>query len=311
MKKVYLVCLFLFAISKGYAQDAITISPTGTESLKFNNSFKEKITFYEESPTSKIGIGTSNEGGYFKYMHFYVPPTGSFLFGSGSLNSFTERMRITGTGKVGIGVTDPLYSLEVKGVMRIKYNSSYYPSGLYIDKFVPDPNNFPPGGLNNTYLGTDVTNNFAIKSAMGADHTFYSGFNSPSELELLRIKPNGNLEITGTIKNETDQTPVFQTTWANYSAGFADGTYYKDKENRVHLNGSVKSFSPVNYSTIFTLPIGYRPSGTLTFNVDTIFGTSARILVTSAGEVIFYSNTNNVNNEYQYVSLNGISFRVN
>ncbi len=295
-----------------YAQDAITISPSGTESLKFSNSFKEKITFNEDNPNSKIGIGTSTDGGgFFRYLNFYVPTSGAFLFGSGSLNSFNEQVRITGNGKIGIGVNNPTHSLEVKGSIRIRsVITPYIPTGLYFKNVKVGLPNFPPDD-NNTFIGVDTANNFIISSHNAVDHIFLTGLNSPTQQESLRIKGNGNLEIAGIIKNESEKIPVFQNTWINYGGGYIDGTYYKDKEKRVHLNGAIRATSNVNSSTIFVLPLGYRPSGYLTFNVDAFFGTSVRILIYPSGEVVYYSKSNNAGGEYNYVSLNGISFRVN
>ena len=40
------------------------------------------------------------------------------VFGTGSTNTITERMRITSAGNVGIGTTNPTYSLTVNGTVR-------------------------------------------------------------------------------------------------------------------------------------------------------------------------------------------------
>jgi hypothetical protein len=52
--------------------------------------------------------------------------------------------------------------------------------------------------------------------------------------------------------------PTFSGTWANVGGGFNNAGYYKDPFGVVHLRGLVKSGTIP--STIFTLPVGYRPT---------------------------------------------------
>lgn len=52
------------------------------------------------------------------------------------------------------------------------------------------------------------------------------------------------------------RAPTFQNGWANYS-GYNSAGYYKDADGFVHLRGLVHLGTA---STIFTLPVGYRPA---------------------------------------------------
>lgn len=80
-------------------------------------------------------------------------------------------------------------------------------------------------------------------------------------------------------------TPVtFLGAWVNFGGAFTGAAYTKDTSNRVHVRGMVKNGALG--TSVFTLPVGYRPSGTLVFaqmaNPDALI----RVDVTSAGAVI-------------------------
>ena len=96
--------------------------------------------------------------------------------------------------------------------------------------------------------------------------------------------------------------PAFQNSWVNYAGGFDTVFFYKDNMSRCWLQGMIKSGSVP--STVFTLPIGYRPlGGQQIFNVISN-GALGRVDVLPSGDV--YVNTGNA----AYVSLAGISFRI-
>ena len=79
-----------------------------------------------------------------------------------------------------------------------------------------------------------------------------------------------------------------------------------DAADIVHLEGLIKNGT--NAATIFTLPLGFRPPADLIFTAQAASG-FARVDVYATGVVMtngyFAGGTN------AYVSLSGISFRVN
>ena len=115
-----------------------------------------------------------------------------------------------------------------------------------------------------------------------------------------RLDVAGDVNISGKINNEAIQLPTLNNGWVNYLNGYAPATFYKDKENRVHLCGLISSGTIS--STAFFLPIGYRPTAIQIFSP--IGSASTRIDVAPTGEVYITSGTNS------FVSLSGISFRV-
>jgi hypothetical protein len=93
--------------------------------------------------------------------------------------------------------------------------------------------------------------------------------------------------------------PGFENGWENLGEGFAHASFYLDPIGRVHLKGVVSSLAPK--TTVFTLPVGYRPPEKLAFAVATSAGSAAEVDVLSNGEVLAVGPK---------VSLDGISFRV-
>ena len=82
--------------------------------LTFLTSTGPKISLYG---TSSNNYGFGVQGGLFQ---MYSDAAGADIaFGYGSSGAFTERMRIKGTGAVGIGLTNPTFPLEVNGRMRL------------------------------------------------------------------------------------------------------------------------------------------------------------------------------------------------
>ncbi|HET7232874.1 MAG TPA: hypothetical protein VFJ16_22885 [Longimicrobium sp.] len=71
-------------------------------------------------------------------------------------------------------------------------------------------------------------------------------------------------------------TPVavtFSAGWANQGGGWAPARYYLDPAGVVHLTGRMRYTGTGGSGiTLFVLPAGYRPSGTLTLSVPAASG---------------------------------------
>lgn len=94
--------------------------------------------------------------------------------------------------------------------------------------------------------------------------------------------------------------------WTNNYAGFIIAGYRKDEAGFVHLRGAIKDGVTTNWTTIATLPVGFRPLGNESFAVanGTASGISA-IDVNSNGNITLRANGSS------YVQfLSGISFYV-
>ncbi len=124
--------LFLRSISTddtdGNVRMAITTAGNvgiGTASpavpLNFAGSVGNKISFYGEDTANHYGIGVQNS-----LLQVYAAGSvDNIAFGYGGSNNFSELMRITGSGRVGIGTTSPGTTLELySSAPYIRFNDS-------------------------------------------------------------------------------------------------------------------------------------------------------------------------------------------
>ena len=97
--------------------------------------------------------------------------------------------------------------------------------------------------------------------------------------------------------------PTLLSGWVNYGDDpFAAAGYYKGPDNRVHLQGLIKSGTVADGTVIFTLPQGFRPKQIQIFIVFISGGGYGRVDVSDNGNVV----AKIVN--ATYTSLSGISF---
>lgn len=97
--------------------------------------------------------------------------------------------------------------------------------------------------------------------------------------------------------------PVYENGWAPPDASVERVSFYKDPWGIVHLQGSAYRSAGPDTDTIFTLPAGYRPAGTLWTTAYGDGGSAAYIEIRSDGEV------SEAFAGQDFVGLTGISFR--
>lgn len=95
---------------------------------------------------------------------------------------------------------------------------------------------------------------------------------------------------------------VFQNGWTNYGGQWDTASYTKDADGFVHLSGLIADTNGGGAETLFTLPVGYRPTATLIYLVETNTAVVGRIDIFPDGQVYIQSG-NRV-----YLSLSGITF---
>jgi hypothetical protein len=101
-------------------------------------------------------------------------------------------------------------------------------------------------------------------------------------------------------EHTTFNTPSYQNGWAAFGAGFETGGYTYDA-GWVVLRGMIQAGTVGQ--TAFTVPVGYRPTGTLIFLVASGSG-SCQVFVYNDGRVVPQAGCNNSS-----VSLSGIRYR--
>jgi hypothetical protein len=116
----------------------------------------------------------------------------------------------------------------------------------------------------------------------------------------------------GKFIQENTTLASLQNGWENYSSddkGFYRCRYWKDKNGIVHVGGLIRNGKTNNDTTLFQLPVGYRPLGTLIFLQPTAGAVSggafARVDITSSGLVVL---RNGGSSPQAWLSLN-MSFR--
>lgn len=84
-------------------------------------------------------------------------------------------------------------------------------------------------------------------------------------------------------------TPTMQNGWINYSTTYQYAGYRKDESGTVHVKGLVKS-GTVNTS-VFTLPVGYRPAYNHIFPSDSNSAIE-RVDAYADGRIMAYTASN-------------------
>ena len=186
------------------------------------------------------------------------------------------------TINVGIGTGMPAYKLDVAGKVRIT-DTSLLNSALII--------------TGNTGIGTGTpAYKLDVAGKARITDTAFVG----------KLNVAGNIQLGGTINQETIQSPSLQNGWINHGGGFTDAGFWKDKEGVVHIQGLIKNGTTAQSTILFTLPAGYRPAARQIFTVMNN-NLSVRIDVLATGEVTI-ANTISSN---LWLNLTGIYFRVN
>lgn len=90
--------------------------------------------------------------------------------------------------------------------------------------------------------------------------------------------------------------PTLINSWADTGGAYATAAYYRDQMGVVHLRGRVTGGAFP--SDAFVLPVNFRPTATISFNVPT----GAVVDVEADGSVRAITGAS-------YIALDGISFR--
>lgn len=100
--------------------------------LDFRNVTGEKILLYGNDESANYGIGVQGS-----LLQIHSSGSGSSIgFGYGGSDSFTEKVRITGGGRVGIGTTAPTQALDVRGNIKLNSGGDMYAAGGHENLYV-------------------------------------------------------------------------------------------------------------------------------------------------------------------------------
>ena len=128
-------------------------------------------------------------------------------------------------------------------------------------------------------------------------------WNATTGVEVGTIVNSTQLDLKANKAQEAWIAPTLLNGWVNFGTGNVAASFYKDEFGVVHLRGLIKDGTTTANTTLFTLPVGYRPLLANYFVTADIDG-FARLYVTDTGVVAVAGNAIN-----GYLSLNQISFK--
>ena len=223
--------------------------------------------------------------------------------------NFNELMAIEANGNTSIkgnltvngAITPSAGNAENNGIMFPKDPYGGSGDAAWIRYYSRNPNSTDAGLKEQLTLEIGIAND-------GNDHI---ALISSGGVGIGTNNPGAKLEVKGgqtKLEQEAWQTPTFLNSWVNYENTYNPAGYFKDSLGIVHLRGLVKNGT--NNTTIFTLPVGYRPSNrelltvqTYTTAAGTGNNTTGRVDILTDGtvQVIFGNNG--------WLSLDGLTFR--
>jgi hypothetical protein len=186
-----------------------------------------------------------------------------------------DKMTLANNGNVGIGTTNPGYSLEVAGEMFAR-------DGVLVI------------GNRNTHLDTD-----------GAFYRYKGQVYITVDDHLYVRDSGGGIKFhfdtnAGLIRQENWKPLPLINSWINYSSTYNPAGYFKDSMGIVHLRGLIKNGAKNHIST---LPAGYRPPRRELHGTSTHPNVYARVDVLKDGRVWATKY------DKGWLSLDGITFR--
>jgi hypothetical protein len=186
--------------------------------LSFDNQGGDKISLFKDINGNYYGMGIGNST-----MQLMTPHnSSSIIFGYGASNNFTENMRLTGTGSLGIGTNSTgLAGLTVNkkmGATHAIFGGNA--TGVAIES------SFPGIGLNSYYNGSRKT--------MAAGYSGYIGVNpSSGGMQLLVSSQSNNTDAAGVYKTAIDIKPD-----GKVGIGITDPAYLLDVGERMRIRST-------------------------------------------------------------------------
>ncbi|RYU96351.1 cell division protein ZapB [Emticicia agri] len=237
--------------------------------LTFSSALGDKISFWggnTAATDNHYGMGIQSAA-----LQLYVPSTNeSIVFGTGRSGAFTEKVRITGAGNVGIGINNPQGSLEVTRGTGVNGTAAFY-GNLHSSHF-----NYSTA--EDTYIrGGKANSKVIINDVAGLGNV---GIGTASPAYKLQVNTTGN--IAGIV--HADNTGIRVGTYIGYSAGWF-GTLSNHPLALFVNNGNAALTVTTDERFQFggtTIPAGYKMS------VDgKVICTELEVLVTPWPDYVF------------------------
>ena len=194
--------------------------------------------------------------------------------------------------QVAEAVNNPFVEIYAHGISARQENSLIYDTYSFHRWKVRDVERMRLEQNGNFYL-----NSGNLKLELGNLHIDKGNVGIGTENSAAKLEVAGGETI---LQQESWQTPRLLNDWVNYGNGFNNAGYFKDSLGIVHLKGLVRGGTA---DTIFTLPLGYRPSARELHGVSCSPNTIGRVDILPNGTVRRHVGDN------AWISLDGITFR--
>lgn len=295
----------------------------GVDALRGSNNLALNTGVYNTA-MGDFCLGNNSSGYYNTAVGAVSMVNNSTGFRNSALGAFTLNNNTTGADNVAVGSFSLYENINGNGNISLGYgalfNNTSGSENIAIGHFSQQTNltgtrniaigyNSGPTSINQqnstsigNYANANCSNCMVLGSATTANKVNVGiNINNPTE----RLHVDGNMLLEGKIIQEAVISPNLNTGYTNVGSQFETVGFYKDKEGRVHLQGTIakNAGAPI---VAFTLPVGYRPAKELRFAAYRHSDQVTRVAIDSWGSVLIPTSMP----DGTQISLDGISFRV-
>lgn len=229
--------------------------------LQFTNTAtSRKIVLNEASNNDHQFIGLGADSNVFR---FQVSSSGThYIFYAGASSSTsTEIMRLTGDGKLGIGINTPNAPLQLANVTANRK--------IVLYEGTNNDHQFYGFGVNGGTLRFQV-------DTTASNFIFYAATSSSASNEILRIQGTGGLKFVNTNASTLDHYAdvSYSGTWSGFSSVSASKTVRAIRIGKIVtlylqlVTGNVTSPGALSYSV--NIDSQFRPASQMKFNVPVL-----------------------------------------
>jgi len=249
-------------VSVAYASGSAFIAPEGTKlrianTASLDNSYSG-ITF------SSVTSGNVTSISYIGSLATSGSTSGSIVFGQRTTSTYTERMRITSSGNVGIGTSSPSRNLEVSKADTGSFKINGTSNGGFIqfsssgtDNYIGMPASVLGGSAVDMAFYTNTTERMRIDSS---GNVLVGKSQNLNSIQGVAVFSNGQLRLTqdGTASETTvgfyrnsSGTAVGSITTTSTTTSYNTSSDYRLKEDWQPMEGSIDrlmQLKPCNFA---------------------------------------------------------------